>query len=79
LLTERLKKIEYTGDGAHTHFWRTYDQQEIDCIETKDGMISAYEYKWANERAKIPKAFERAYPDATYKIINGDNYLDYIS
>ena len=78
-MTERLKKLEYTQDSARTFFWRTYDQQEIDCIETKNDEIAAYEYKYGNTSAKIPKAFERAYPDASYMVVNERNYLDYIS
>lgn len=79
LMTERLKKIQYTQDRSRTYFWRTYDQQEIDSIETKNDTISAYEFKYGLGSAKIPKAFERAYPDASYEVINESNYLEYIS
>ena len=78
-MTERLKKLAYTEDPARSYFWRTYDQQEIDCIETKNDTISAYEYKWGKKSARAPKAFVRNYTDATYEVINQENYLDYIS
>jgi predicted AAA+ superfamily ATPase len=35
--SERIKKTNYEQQGAQYYFWRTYDQQEIDLIETKNG------------------------------------------
>jgi len=79
IITERLKKLDHMEDTARSYFWRTYDQQEIDCIETKDGQIAAYEIKYGNKTARIPKAFARAYPEASYEVINKENYLEFIT
>ena len=38
-------------------FWRTYDQQEIDLIETRDQQLKAFEFKWGKKITKTPKAF----------------------
>jgi uncharacterized protein len=78
LMIERLKKNAYQNSFKHNFFWRTYDQQEIDCIEIKNQQIEAYEFKWGTSGAKVPKAFEKAYPDATFNCINRANYLDFI-
>ncbi|MDZ7934682.1 MAG: ATP-binding protein, partial [Emticicia sp.] len=39
LLNERRKVNIYTQNFKETYFWRTYDQQEIDCIEEKNQEI----------------------------------------
>lgn len=49
---------------------------EIDRIEEKDEQLSAFEYKYG--KAKIPTEFAKSYPEASFEIINQDNYLDYI-
>ncbi|MFN8347008.1 MAG: ATP-binding protein [Spirosomataceae bacterium] len=78
LMYERLKKNKYAGKHQQTYFWRTYDQQEIDCIEVKNLELEAYEFKWGNKKAKLPKAFAEAYPDAKFEVITKENYLDFI-
>ena len=78
LITERLKKLQYLQNSSQLYFWRTYDQQEIDCVETLHDNISGYEYKWRKKKAKIPKAFAKAYPAASFEVVNRENFLDYI-
>lgn len=79
LLTELLKKsLNAVGHEKH-YFWRTYDQQEIDLVrENEGGSIRAFEFKWGQKVPRIPKAFAKAYPDATFQVINPENYLNYI-
>ena len=78
LMMERLKKNKYERNFKETYFWRTYDQQEIDCIEVKNQEIEAFEFKWGNKKATIPKAFADAYPEAKFTVISKENYLDFI-
>ena len=78
LMTERLKKNKYERNFKETYFWRTYDQQKIDCIEVKNQEIEAFEFKCGNKKANIPKAFADAYPEAKFTVISKDNYLDFI-
>lgn len=78
LNSERNKMLHYKQIRADSYFWRTHTQQEIDRIEELNGNISAYEYKWKDGKAKIPPQFSSAYPTADFKIINKDNYLDFI-
>jgi hypothetical protein len=37
------------------------------------------ECKWKKSKAKMPGAFEKAYPEATFTVINQDNYLEWIT
>jgi predicted AAA+ superfamily ATPase len=76
--SERIKKTSYEQQGAHYYFWRTYDQQEIDLIETKNGEMAAIDFKWGNQKKKIPGFFAKNYPDASFSVINKENYLDFI-
>lgn len=78
IITERFKRQEYMREATHSFFWRTYDKKEIDLIEDRRGKLFAYEIKWRKTRVKIPKDWQRSYPDAGFEIINRDNYLQFI-
>jgi hypothetical protein len=38
----------------------------------------AFECKWKQEKVKKPVAFAKAYPNASFTVINQDNYLDWL-
>lgn len=76
--SERIKKTNYKHQGAQYYFWRTYDQQEIDLIETKNGEMIAIDFKWSTQKKKIPGFFAKNYPSASFSIISRENYLDFI-
>lgn len=79
LISERMKRNNYDVNYANCYFWRTTQQQEIDYIEDKDGILNCYEFKWnSTKKAKLTTTFSTNYPDSTFKIINKDNYLDFI-
>jgi predicted AAA+ superfamily ATPase len=78
IISERVKYLSYNKVFAGTHFWRTYSQQEIDWIELKDGKIDAYEIKYTKKKVKIPPQWQKYYQNSTFKLINKDNYLDFI-
>ncbi|MDR0403705.1 MAG: ATP-binding protein [Treponema sp.] len=78
LTNERLKSACNTRNAAGLYFWRTYDQQEIDLVEESGRNLSAFEFKWGDKKPKIPAAFAGAYPQASYQVINRENYLDFI-
>jgi hypothetical protein len=78
LISERIKANYNQGLGKEFFFWRTYDQQEIDLIEEGAGSLTAFEFKRGDKKPKIPDIFKKTYPDATYDIINRDNYLDFV-
>ena len=79
IASERIKKQNYQKINVTNHFWRTYDQQELDWLEDKNGSLNGFEFKWNEKRkAKIPTAFAKAYPEATFEVINKENYLEFI-
>lgn len=79
LVAERLKYNSYTRKTPLTHFWRTYDQQELDWLEIANDRISAYEFKWKDTKVKFPKAFVEAYPEAATHWVNQGNFIDFIT
>lgn len=79
LIMERLKFQSYTNLHSLNYFWRTYQQQEIDFIEDRNGKLYAYEFKWSTDKkSKVPSAWKEAYPDSEYTTIDLSNYLFWI-
>ncbi|MFZ4725445.1 MAG: ATP-binding protein [Paludibacter sp.] len=79
LISERMKRNVYSMNYANYYFWRTTQQQEVDYIEDKDGMLNCYEFKWnSTKKAKLSTTFTSNYPDSTFQLINQDNYLEFI-
>ena len=79
IISERIKHQKYKRMLVYNYFWRTYDQQEIDWVEDRGGILHTYEFKWSGKRkAKQPIAWQKAYNNTTFKVINSDNYLDWI-
>lgn len=82
IFTERLKKQSYQRQYGQHYFWRTYEQQEIDLIEERDGKLFAYEYKWSikHKNLKPPKKWIEAYPDyVSFEVVTPENYLDFVT
>ena len=80
LVSERLKFQQYNGMLVSNYFWRTYQQQEIDWIEEREGKLFAYEIKWnPNKKVKIPTGWKNGYPESTFEIIHPENYLNWIT
>lgn len=79
LIAERIKKLQAEQRWVDYYFWRTYDQQEIDWVEVENEQLRAYEFKWQADRVKPPKAFVEAYPEATFELINRENYSSFIT
>ena len=55
-------------------------QKEIDYLEDRDGKIYAYEFRWIpSKKAKLPLSFAKAYPETEFKVVNKDNFFDFVS
>ncbi len=80
MVGERIKAQEYDQTLVSNHFWRTYDQQEIDWIEDRNGQLFAYDMKWNPERQKkCPVGFSNNYPEAEFHLVNPENYQEFIN
>ena len=79
LPSERIKKQQYQKIKTNNYFWRTYDQQDLDWLEEIGDNLAGFEFKWSEtKKPKVPTAFAKAYPEATYEVINRGNYLNFI-
>lgn len=79
-IAERLKHLNVQNSFANSWFWRTQQQREIDYLEESDGQLRATELKWNIKKAnvKVPEAFAKAYPTATFNVVapkNADTFL----
>jgi uncharacterized protein len=79
LIMERLKKRAYQHIFANDYFWRTWDQKEIDLVEERDGKLFGYEFKWNHQIITPPKDWLSNYPEASFEVINMDNYLEFVA
>jgi len=78
LIAERIKNLNYQGSLANSYFWRTKQQQEIDYIEEKSGIITGYEFKWnPKAKTKIHKSFIEAY-NSKIEVVNRSNFREFL-
>jgi len=78
MISERLKYQEYKRFSSNNYFWRTYEQQEIDWVEERDGSLFGYEFKWKEKKMKIPTQWKNTYPDASFEVINMNNFNEWL-
>ena len=78
IITARMKRNHNERLGFDFYFWRTYDKQEIDLIETGSGVMNAFEMKAGKKNPSAPKAFANAYPEVQFVVVNNNNYTEFI-
>jgi len=79
IFIERMKRRVYAPLYANVYFWRTYDQQEIDLVEEREGKLFGYECKWSSRKpVSPPKRWLSTYSNAEFTAITPDNYLEFV-
>ncbi len=79
VIAERMKQRSYTPIYANVYFWRTYDGQEVDLVEEREGKLFGYECKWSTKkRVSAPRSWLGSYPEAEFSVITPANYLDFL-
>ena len=81
LIMERIKLNINRPFPPRPFFWRTRmpESREIDYLEESDGQLRAWEFKSnPGTKAKIPLAFQRAYPDTPADVITPSNYESFL-
>ena len=73
VVAEFKKQNNFIGNMKNFYFWRTYDDQEIDLVEEKNGKLFGYEIKWTKAKKRAPKAWE-TYKNASWQVITKDNF-----
>jgi len=76
VIAERKKYLLNNGIHSQLHFWRNYNQQEVDLVEVNNWKITWYEIKRnLKTKAKLPNSFKELYPDSEFEVINRDNFI----
>jgi uncharacterized protein len=78
MISERLKFQEYKRISSNNYFWRTYEQQEVDWVEERDGSLFGYEFKWKESKVKVPTQWKNAYPDSSFEVISITNFESWL-
>lgn len=70
MFMERKKYRAYAGLYANEYFWRTWQGQEIDLVEEREGNLFGYEFKWPDKKTpRTPHSWREAYPKAAWAVI----------
>ena len=78
VVSERMKKQEYSRILSNNYFWRTYERQEIDLVEERDGQLFGYEIKHGKAKPSAPSLWKENYPNANYQLISRQNFAEFI-
>jgi len=78
LIVERMKKMKYQEHAVSSYFWRAYTGSEIDYIEEMAGKFNAYEFKYGKRKVRLPQKFLDSYGKSDFRVINKDNYLEFV-
>lgn len=81
-IVERMKRNDNLSRSSDYYFWRSYQGEEIDLIETENRAVSGYEFKWA-KTAVLPK-IEKIYKEdlagqGDLQVISRDNFKPFLS
>ena len=78
-IIERIKKNKNNLRYVNGYFWRTYKQKEIDYVEEADGKLAGFEFKWGTaDKQRVPKLWLETYKNASYEVVNRENYWNFI-
>ena len=85
LIAERMKYNDLHEIDVQSYFWRTIgnESKEIDYLEesVEKGLV-AYEFKLNPSKAakaKCPRGFANAYPEAVWKCVSRENYVEFVT
>jgi hypothetical protein len=78
LVVERIKTQLYAAESANRYFWRTYTGAELDYVEERNGQLNGFEFKFGNRVARAPKRWMESYSEASFQLVNQENYLDFL-
>lgn len=77
VIAEKYKAQIGPGYKTSYYFWRTYDGQEVDLVESEGGTLHGWEAKWSNKKTiKAPSTWRNSYPKASWELVTPQNYLN---
>ena len=78
MISERMKMNAWFRPNIKSHFWKNYNQSEVDYVELNKKKLSAYEMKWStHKKHRISRAFTNCYPDALTQVVTPSRFYDF--
>lgn len=77
IIAERIKYLSNINKNVSSYFWRTYTGAEVDYVEEKNGILTAFEIKYKKKRKKAPQAWIENYGN-NFHCITQSNFWEYI-
>ncbi len=77
-VVERYKYLQKQATFARHYYWRSVTRQEIDLIEEVGTNISAYEFKYKDQKVKKPSVFDAEYPNVQFSVISQKQITGFI-
>ncbi len=79
MIAERMKMNSYFRPDTEAFFWRNYNKNEVDYVESTGDTLSAFEMKWnAKKNHKISRAFSNNYPNANLNVITPETFHSFV-
>jgi predicted AAA+ superfamily ATPase len=78
IIAEKYKSQLGLGYKTNLYFWRTYEGQEVDLVEDKDGELIGWEIKLKQKSRKQPKDWG-LYKNSTWKEVDKENFWEVIN
>ncbi|MDR0942190.1 MAG: DUF4143 domain-containing protein [Holosporales bacterium] len=77
-ISELIKKAQEEQRRPRQYFWRNYEGKEVDFIEEEDGELTAYKFKYSQDKkAILPKDFEKTYNVKSFHVVTNKNWIEY--
>jgi len=78
-ILERLKYNQINKRFINKYFWRIHSGQEIDYIEEHSGIFEGFELKYNKDaKFKKPLIFLENYENSSVKVVNNQNWYDFL-
>jgi len=79
LICERMKYLQSIQKDPLKYFWRSQSGKEINYVEEINGKFEAYEFKYSHKKnVTISKIFSENYSPTLFKVINKDNWSEFV-
>jgi len=78
LIVERMKKQKYSSTLSAHYFWRLHSGAELDLVEETGGELAGFEFTLSEKHRAAPKSWIATYPRTTYKMINRNNWQEFV-
>ncbi len=78
-ISERIKFQQNSRMIVNNYFWRTYDKQEIDFVEEREGNLFGFEVKFSKKKVKAPASWSGNYQNSEFNVITPENFYEWVS